>query len=332
MADSIENGDIYFFYRPKIDINEPSNLDDIQRFYLVLMPDGGSSKARILVVGKKQMPAVSPGSSSSEEREWMMVSMVDEPDKIGQAMRPVQYQTKTRGTQQDAEAIPVGEGRYSLFEKSDSSRLAYALSSPENPGKAQEIFRIQSEASYIISIRNPDIEVQGFPKEKPEYPKTLQKKFADERWLSIDEPRLLDYENAQLVMIGAHESLDKSAARITGKPDLFGKLGLAKADWPTQSLENGELAKARHNPESREAESDRSKGGEHGGNQATGTASAAGIAQALKGISFPTRNSDLVSYARDHGANKDIVGVLEALPRRRFDTMADVEKAVGEVR
>ncbi len=32
------------------------------------------------------------------------------------------------------EAIPVGEGRYAIFERHDSTRLAYRLSSPGKPG------------------------------------------------------------------------------------------------------------------------------------------------------------------------------------------------------
>ncbi|OCH89571.1 hypothetical protein OBBRIDRAFT_794158 [Obba rivulosa] len=37
-AGTIERGHIYFFYRPKVQIEEAESVDDIQRFYMVLVP------------------------------------------------------------------------------------------------------------------------------------------------------------------------------------------------------------------------------------------------------------------------------------------------------
>ena len=75
------------------------------------------------------------------------------------------------------------------------------LELPVIPGPTQNEFQIKKEASYIISIKNPDIQVKGytaFLDRKPTYPKTLNEKFGDRRWISVDNPRILDYENAQL--------------------------------------------------------------------------------------------------------------------------------------
>ena len=35
---TIERGHIYFFYRPKVELKEAHSLDDVQRFYMVLIP------------------------------------------------------------------------------------------------------------------------------------------------------------------------------------------------------------------------------------------------------------------------------------------------------
>ena len=39
MATYVEKGDIYFFYRPKVDTEKVQGLDDVQRMHLVLVPD-----------------------------------------------------------------------------------------------------------------------------------------------------------------------------------------------------------------------------------------------------------------------------------------------------
>ena len=35
---TIERGHIYFFYRPKVELEEAHSLDDVQRFYMLLIP------------------------------------------------------------------------------------------------------------------------------------------------------------------------------------------------------------------------------------------------------------------------------------------------------
>ena len=35
---TIERGHIYFFYRPKVELEEVSSVDDVQRFHILLVP------------------------------------------------------------------------------------------------------------------------------------------------------------------------------------------------------------------------------------------------------------------------------------------------------
>lgn len=331
MSDTIETGDLYFFYRPKVDVDRPDGIDDVQRFHLVMVPDD-AGKSRLFVVGRKRMPEIHPGQSRSTEREWMMTTLASTPGKIGEELGPVVYETKTRGTREQAEAIPAGEGRYALIKDDDTTRLAYKLATPDKPGSVQKELGIEAEASYIISVRNPAIDVPGFPDAKPDYPKKLRERFADERWIDISDPKLLEYENAQLVLIGAEKSVEGMKGRITGKPDLFGRLGLDESAWPADALNKGHWASPRYGTEAKAPRGDRTKGGERGGRKAVGSPSAAGIAKALKGIDFPKHRTELVSYAKTHHADGGIVDVLEHLPRRRFNTMADVEKALSQIR
>ena len=331
MKDYVEKVDIYFFYRPKVNTPRVENIEDVQRLYLLLAPDDKDT-ARLFLVGKKRMPEISHGKPSSTAREWMMNDMIGKPTIIGEALAPLEYATKTRGEQEQGEAIPVGEGRYAIFERHNSSRLAYRLTNPTNPGKAQAELGILAEASYIISVRNPSLDVPGFPDAKPNYPKRLIEKFADKRWLDIDDSKLLDYENAQLLLIGAHDNLAEEQISITGKASLFKTLGLKKREWPNEALEGGELTEPHMQPEAKEPEGDRSKGGERGGKAATDSASAAGITKALKGIDLPSSKADLIKQANTNHATDDVIDVLKEFPSRKYATMADIQKALGEIR
>lgn len=331
MKAHVEKGDIYFFYRPRVNVEKIQSLDDIQRLHVVLAPDDETT-ARLFLVGKKRMPEIAKGKSKSTQREWMMNDMTGKLKDIGAALVPLEYETKTRGEQEQGEAIPVGEGRYAIFERDNSTRLAYRLSSPETPGKAQKELGILAEASFVISVRNPAIDVPGFPDSKPDYPKRLQDKFADKRWIDIDDGKLLDYESAQFLLIGAHDDLSEEGVKISGRANLFKTLGLKKREWPTEALEGGKLTEPQMQPEASEPEGDRSKGGERGGKAASNTASAAGIAKALKGTDFPCARSGLIKQAKANDAAREVIEVLNELSDKQYETMADVQKAVGEVR
>lgn len=330
MTKIIEKGDIYFFYRNKVEVERARNLDDIQRLYLVMVPDDSEDKGRMFVVGKKRMPKMI--GNKSDAQEWMMNVMTDKPKKLGDELAPKEYETKTQGERRISAAFPAGEGRYALVQHDDHTALAYRLVQPEDPGEAQRVMQIRTEASYVISVRNPEVQVKGFPEENPDYPQSLKKLFADKRWIDISKPELLDYESAQFVLIGAHDSLAEIDLEIPGKPDLFRTLGLDKDKWPTAALFKGNFPELQESLAAREPDADPTKGGRKGGKAALHAPSSAGIAKALKGINLPRKKRGLIDYARDQGAEDEIIETLKALPDRKFDTMADVQKALAEVR
>ncbi|MBE0534593.1 MAG: hypothetical protein IH624_02910 [Phycisphaerae bacterium] len=49
-AETLERGDIYFFYRPKVNEQEPQGLGDVQRFYMGLPEACGSANLQLGVV------------------------------------------------------------------------------------------------------------------------------------------------------------------------------------------------------------------------------------------------------------------------------------------
>jgi len=66
----IEHGDLFFFYRPKIDAKEVKDVENVQRFYMVTCPEknGKNITNRLFLVGQKQMPEIKEGKSESKER------------------------------------------------------------------------------------------------------------------------------------------------------------------------------------------------------------------------------------------------------------------------
>lgn len=61
-----------------------------------------------------------------------------------------------------------------------------------------------------------------------------------------------------------------------------------------------------------------------------GGQSPANISSYLGGIDFPADKKDIVDHVKGNGAKSDVIEVVEALPERQYETMADVMKGVGE--
>ncbi|MDR4510755.1 MAG: hypothetical protein MRJ93_03510 [Nitrososphaeraceae archaeon] len=256
----IERGDIFFFYRPKIDKKRVTKLDDVQRFYMITVPDNNKKKDndyRLFMLGTKKMPEIIKGKTSADERNWALnlltTSSKEEIDN--EIFRPIEYQTKTRGKRRINSAQPVGEGKYCIIKHDGHTEFVYVLEIPETPGPIQAEFEINKEASYIISVKNPEISIPGYEifkhDKKPRYPKYIIDKFGKKRWINIDDPRLLDYVNTQLLLIGARkdnvrEELDieiDEEKETKNSADIFKELNVKKDEIPLQSFFKGKFPK-----------------------------------------------------------------------------------------
>jgi hypothetical protein len=348
----IEQGDIFFFYRPKVDTKEVKDISNVQRFYMATAPEGG--KYRLFVVGQKQMPEIAEGRSTASERNWALnVLTTPNPDDIRKELLPAEYPTETKGTRRIGAAAPAGEGKYSIVEHDNHTELAYVLELPEVPGPAQREFEIKKEASYIMSVKNPDIQVRGFAafeNRKPQYPSSVKEKFRDKRWINIDDPDLLNYENAQILLIGARKKdveeelgIDLNEERENANTaELFRELKVKKEQVPLKPLLEGKFPRAGEQSMSQETrqlsrEEAPGRGGKKGGQAAaTRAPSAAAVAKILSGTDFPKGKKELVRHAERNRqkveAAEEIINVIRELPDRRYSNMADVEKALAEVR
>jgi hypothetical protein len=204
----MEQGDIFFFYRPRVETRRVGTRANVQRFFMVLAAErGGGTRFRVFAIGRKQLPDVRPGQSHPEERNWAVnVLATTDPEAVRREFLARQYPTATRGMRLVGAAKPVGEGRYQLVSHLGHTELAYALELPRSLGPAQEEFQIKKTASYIVAVKNPDVVVQGFtsPADGPRYPQHVRDKFGDRRWIEVDDPGILDYEGAEILLLGAH--------------------------------------------------------------------------------------------------------------------------------
>ena len=57
----------------------------------------------------------------------------------------------------------------------------------------------------------------------------------------------------------------------------------------------------------------------------------ANLGRFLKGADFPAKQADLVERAKENGADQGVLEVLNNIPKRDYESMADVMKAYGEV-
>ncbi|WEX11207.1 hypothetical protein [Chelativorans sp. AA-79] len=200
----LEEGDIFFLYRPKVNEDDPGGAGDVQRFEMVLRPAGGDH-VRLMVVGRKRLP-----DADRHERFWGFVEMVaGSAKKIEPELRGEEYETKTRGEQEQPAARPAGEGVYVLSLEDGQMHLSYKLELPEKPGEVQKAFRIAPEASFALSVKNPE---KGSPanaglseEDEADYPKKLQEEFRGRRF-AREDARLLDYEGAEFILVGARKN------------------------------------------------------------------------------------------------------------------------------
>lgn len=247
MTTELERGDIYFFYRPRVNVDEVRSLDDIQRLSLDLKV-GGTRRLREIIVGTKHLP-----DPDRHERVWALVSRVsDHADDPGPELRERTYETRSRGARRQPAARPAGEGRYMIAVHDGHGHLAYVLELPHRPGEAQRALRIEREASYIVAVRNPDAPAApgvGSPGRRPQLPQHLSSRFRGRRFAQLDTPEWLDHEGVELVLIGAARDpgrelgleLDPQAERVHDA-DLFRDLRIRPGELPDEALRSGKLS------------------------------------------------------------------------------------------
>src|SRR6185312_3976386 len=257
-AQILEQGDIYFFYRPKKGAEEVKGIEDVRRFFMVIAPEE-SQLYRLFIIGKKSLPEVRKTEARASERYWARVGGIfKEPDELARELFSDEFR---KG---DA-ARPVGEGKYAIVRHHQNhTELAYILEMPKEPGEAQKELGIEKEASYIILVINPKVArppstggrgAGSLPsiEEPVKYPEEVLKEFDEtENFVSLDkDTKFIDYQNAQIILIGAREGRDVIRSEMgieiaeespqQQSADIFNKLNLRREQVPIRPLTEGKL-------------------------------------------------------------------------------------------
>ncbi|KAL2210975.1 hypothetical protein CC79DRAFT_1395165 [Sarocladium strictum] len=208
----LEKGIIYFFMRGRVDIDNPSSVDEVQRTHIILRPIhtdaklgdgpiGDAGNSRLLALPKKVFP------QSGKDRFMMFV------EKSGASFEELKkefldsndYQTKTAGPRHTPAATPVGEGVYALTSTGRESHLAYILTLPEKLDQVQKDLGLNDKGSFILSTKNPEYPGPANA-QLPEGP-GFSKKYR--RWMP-SEAEHLDYPNAQILLVGESSGIDNA--------------------------------------------------------------------------------------------------------------------------
>jgi len=202
---------------------------------------------RLFVIGKKSLPEIRKSEARSSERYWARVGGIFErPEELTKELLSDEFRKGDL-------ARPVGEGKYAIVEYQNHAELAYILELPKEPGEAQKELGIKKEASYIVTVINPVKPIpEGYPStdQFPQYPDPVQNEFKDdENFIPLTRNlELINYQNAQIILIGAREGRDiikkEVGIEIKEEPssvDIFSKLKVRKEQVPLRPIIRGKL-------------------------------------------------------------------------------------------
>ncbi|KAI9815166.1 MAG: hypothetical protein M1832_005568 [Thelocarpon impressellum] len=217
----LEKGLIYFFFRGRVDINEPHGVQDVARSYIVLRPiplgarlgNGpavDASKNRLLALPKKVLPRSHRDKFMAFVEKWDS-SLKDLKEDF---LHGSEYTTKTAGIRHKPAATPSGEGVYALTSTGRDTHLAYILTRPSELEEVQRELGLRERGSFLASAKNP--EAGGPPNttlSKPaQFSKEIMQEFRGRAWMPL-EPKLLDFDNCQILLIGEGEGAIEKASQ-----------------------------------------------------------------------------------------------------------------------
>jgi hypothetical protein len=229
----LEQGDIFFFYKPKKGISEVKGMPDVGRFYLVLSPFEDKPR-RFMVLGKKRLPAVYDGGESA----WGFIEKVG-----GRGFKVFKEGLKTTASRRGAR--PAGEGIYSIVKHFNHTHFVYTLELPKSLGAVQKSFNIKKSASYIFNAKNPLLDDAGQFKPGEGQPGILPQ-YKKRKFVPTDPTSILDREGQEILLTGstknyAHLGISADKEEETEESaEIFTRLEVNPDRHPPHPLFTGE--------------------------------------------------------------------------------------------
>lgn len=210
-------GVIYFLFRGRVGVEDPHDVNDIARSFIVMRPlphdaklgdgpIGDAGNCRLISLPKKVLPL------SGKDRflsfvEKAKVAFLDLKDTF----KASQYETKTLGTRHMPALTPIGEGVYAVTTTGRESHLAYILTIPHELSEVQRDMGLKERGSFIMSTKNPQTPSPPNASigSSPGFPQEFVDEFRSLRWMPT-QPKHLDYANTNMLLIGESGGLDKA--------------------------------------------------------------------------------------------------------------------------
>jgi hypothetical protein len=214
----LEKGIVYFFFRARVNVSDPQDVNDIARSYMILRPlpkgaklgegpIGDEGNCRLLAIPKKVLPL------SGKDRFMSFVEGAKKSfaDLKSEFLSSNDYATKTSGTSHSPPATPLAEGVYAITTTGRESHFAYMTTIPSELGEVQKDVGIKEQGSFVVSAKNPKFPgpANASLGKDPGYPQEIVDEFRDLRWMPL-QPKLLDYVNTQFLLIGESGGVDKA--------------------------------------------------------------------------------------------------------------------------
>ena len=206
----LEKGIIYFFFRARVNVEDPQDVQDIARSYFVLRPIphgaklgdgtiGDENNSRLIALPKKVLPV------SGKDKFMVFVEKAKSSFATLKEdfMSASDYATKTAGTSHTPAVTPFAEGIYAITTTGRESHLAYMTTIPNELGEVQKDVGLQESGSFVVSAKNPKFPGPANTNlgSDPGYSEEIMSEFRDLRWMPL-QPKLLDYEGTQFLLIG----------------------------------------------------------------------------------------------------------------------------------
>ena len=247
----LEKGVIYFFFRPRVNVDDPQDVNDIARSFMIMRPIpldakigdgpiGDEKNCRLLALPKKVLP-----KSGKDKFVTFVENCKTSFSELKESfLTGSEYETKTLGTRHTAPVTPLAEGIYAITSTGRESHLAYIVNIPSELGEVQTDFGLKQRGSFVASVKNPDqpptagAQQQNVPP-GPQYPKEIIEEFGGLRWKPL-EPHHLDYDQASFLIIG--EDFEKATE---GRPK-DEREGNAPSEKEIEKLEGEDEIRIKH--------------------------------------------------------------------------------------
>ncbi|MDB5048816.1 MAG: hypothetical protein JWO30_1887 [Fibrobacteres bacterium] len=197
-ATILEEGEIFFFYRPRADSGISGAEAEEGQIFMVLHPLR-KSRYRLIHLGKQYPPALKKsGPRIQASIDKVMASL----DELRAELVEQESWSGNRGKRARPAALQVGEGIYALLKYRDNTHLVYALDDSIRENGLLEEMGIAPEGGYTTSVRNPDTSDASGNAKHPDFPRHLLERFRGRESIPIDPIEFLNEEGAELLLTG----------------------------------------------------------------------------------------------------------------------------------